>query len=156
MSYDDLKNDYIINYKCSLLNKKDETKNINLKIFLITQNSNSNTSKDFPYYCPYHEYNPAPFFCPECNDNLCKDCYLEHLIYEQNLEHFEKYYKNKKSCDIHKDNKFINYCKECNKNICIQCLKDNHFGLFDKWGDIENDFYLQFNMNINNKIKKYK
>ena len=96
------------------------------------------------------------FFCPECNDNLCKDCYLEHLIYEQNLEHFEKYYKNKKSCYIHKDNKFINYCKECNKNICIQCLKDNHFGLFDKWGDIENDFYLQFNMNINNKIKKYK
>ena len=77
--------------------KNDVTLKKNLKKYLITQNSNSNTSKDFPSYCPYHEYNPAPFFCPECNDNLCKDCYLEHLLYEQDNEHFEKYYKNKKN-----------------------------------------------------------
>ena len=85
MKYDDRINEYIINYTCSLLNKNNnnnETKKINLKQFLITQNSNSNTSKNFPSYCPYHEFNPAPFFCPECNDNLCKDCILS--IYYMN------------------------------------------------------------------------
>ena len=152
MVYDDLLNDYIIYYKCSL-KKNDVTIKINLKKYLITQNSNSNTSKDFPSYCPYHEYNPAPFFCPECNDNLCKDCYLEHLLYEQDNEHFEKYYKNKKNCKKHKNNKIINYCKECNENICIQCIKDIHFSHCNRWVDIENDFYEKFNLNINTKIK---
>ena len=156
MDYDDRINEYIINYACSLINKNNknnETKKMNLKQFLKSQNSNSNTSKNFPSYCPYHEFNPAPFFCPECNDNLCKDCYIEHLLYEQDHEHFEKFYKNKKNCKIHKNNKIINYCKECKKYICSQCLNEIHFGHFDRWADIENDFYEKFNKIINRKIK---
>ena len=152
MAYDDLINDYIINYKCSLINKDNENQKINLKEFLITQNSN--TSKDFPSYCPYHEYNPAPFYCPECNDNLCKDCYNEHLLYEQDKEHFSKFYSKKKYCKIHKNNKIINFCNECNQNICSQCIKDIHYSHCERWIDIENDFYEKFNMNINNKVKK--
>ena len=54
MAYDTLLNDYIINYKCSL--KNEEAQNIYLKKYLITQNSSSNTSKDSPSYCIYHEY----------------------------------------------------------------------------------------------------
>ena len=151
MTYDNLINDYIITYKCS---KKNENRKIELKKFLITQNSNSNTSKDFPSYCPYHEFNPAPFYCPECNDNLCKDCYNEHLLYEQDNEHFDKYYVKKKLCKTHKNNKIINFCKECNQNICSQCIKDIHYSHCDRWADIDNDFYEKFNMNINNKMKK--
>ncbi len=145
MAYDNLINDYIITYKCS---KKNENQKIELKKFLITQNSNSNTSKDFPSYCPYHEFNPAPFYCPECNDNLCKDCYNEHLLYEQDNEHFDKYYVKKKLCKTHKNNKIINFCKECNQNICSQCIKDIHYSHCDRWADIDNDFYEKFNMNI--------
>ena len=153
ITYNEQVNEYIINYKCSLVKSNKEPNKINLNRFLLTQNSHSNTSKDYPYYCPYHEYNPAPFFCPECNDNLCKDCYLEHLLYEQDNEHFEKYYKNKKKCNIHKNNKITNYCKECEENVCSQCIKDIHFSHCDRWADIENDFYGKFNMNINIKIK---
>ena len=95
--------------------------------------------------------NPAPFFCPECNDNLCKDCYKEHLLYEQDNDHFKKLYEKKKNCKIHKDQKLMNYCQECDKIICSQCIKDIHFSHHDNWVDIENDFYKKFN--INNKIK---
>ena len=153
MSYDNLLNDYIIIYKCSSKLSNKEPKTINLKKYLIKQNSHSNTSKDSPYYCPYHEYNPAPFFCPECNDNLCKDCYLEHLLYEQDKDHFEKNYKNKKNCNVHKKNKIINYCKECKEYICSECIREKHFSHCDRWSDIENDFYEKFNIDINNKIR---
>ena len=153
ISYDDSVNDYIINYNCSLKSNNKTPEKINLKKFIISQNSSSNTSKDFPSYCPYHEFNPAPFFCPECNDNLCKDCYKEHLLYEQDNDHFKKLYEKKKNCKIHKDQKLMNYCQVCDKIICSQCIKDIHFSHHDNWVDLENDFYQKFNININNKIK---
>ena len=151
MKYDDLVNDYIINYQCS--HKKEDQK-INLKKYLIKQNSNHDTSKEFPLYCPYHEYSSAPFFCPECNDNLCKKCYNEHLLYEQDKEHFNKYYNNKKNCKIHKNKKIINYCKECQERVCSQCIKDIHFSHCEKWADIDDEFYEKFNMKINDRNHK--
>ena len=74
MEYDDRINDYLINFECSQKRSKDLNK-IYLKKYLITQNSNNNISRESPYYCPYHEYSPAPFYCPECNEYLFKSCY---------------------------------------------------------------------------------
>lgn len=155
IEYDERINDYIISYKCSKAKSKD-IKETKLKEYLLTQNSNNDISRDSPYYCPYHEFNPSPFYCPECNENLCKDCYNDHILYEQEKSHFEKFEKKIKKCDIHKNNCLINYCEKCNKDICYQCLKDIHFSHKDNWEIIDENAYIKYNLEINNSIKKIK
>ena len=150
IEYNERVNDYIIEFKCSKKNSK-EIHKINLKNYLITQNSKFDLSKESPYYCPYHEYNPAPFYCPECNENLCKECYNEHILYEQDESHFKKKIKR---CNIHKNNLIINYCDECNLNICYQCIKDIHFSHKDNWEIIDDNAYIKYNLEINNSFKK--
>ena len=155
IDYDEKINDYIITYQC-LKRKSKESHKINLKKYLITQNSNFNLSKESPYYCPYHEYNQAPFYCPECNENLCKDCYNEHILFEQDESHFKKYEKKIKKCNLHQNKRIMNFCKKCDKDICYQCIKDIHFSHEDNWETIEDDAYIKYNLEINNSFKKVK
>ena len=153
MEYDERINDYLITFKCSKKHLK-ETSSIYLKKYLITQNSNFNLLIESPYYCPYHEYNPAPFYCPECKENLCKDCYKEHILFEQKESHFKKSENKIKKCKIHKNNLIINYCKKCEKEICYQCIKDIHFIHEDKWETIDDNAYIKYNLELNNSFQK--
>ena len=153
LEYDERINDYIIKFKCSKSNIN-ENKEISLKQYLITQNFNFDISKESPSYCPYHEFNPAPFYCPECNENLCKNCYNEHLLHEQDKEHFKNQENKIKKCNIHKNNFIINYCQECDKDICYQCIKDIHFSHEDNWEMIDDNAYIKYNLEINNSLKK--
>ena len=148
--YDNLNKDYKISYKCHTYN--DSIMNINLKKLLMLHNKKY-TASEYLSYCPYHEFNTAPYYCAECKENLCKDCYKEHLLYEQNNEHFNNHYNSKKNCKIHNDNKYISYCNECKKNVCIKCIKEQHFNHNDNWKMIDDDFYIKYNMNINKKLK---
>ena len=153
IEHDESINDYIISFKCLKKSSKVIQK-INLKKYLITQNSKFNLSKEMPYYCPYHEYSPAPFYCPECNENLCKDCYNEHILFEQDESHFKKYEQKIKKCKLHKNNLIINYCKKCEKDICYRCIKDIHFDHNDHWESINDNAYIEYNLEINKSIKK--
>ena len=153
MEYDERINDYIIEFKCSQ-NISKNCEKMNLKDYLIKQNSKFDTSRESPIYCPYHEYSPAPFYCPECNENLCKNCYNEHILYEQDKSHFETFEKKIKKCYLHKNNNIINYCDECDKDICYQCIKDIHYSHKDKWENIDDNAYMKYNLEINNSFKK--
>ena len=153
MNFDEGINDYLIKYKCSKY-KENEVKKISLKQYLVTQNSNHDYSKESSGYCPYHEFNPAHFYCPECNENLCKVCYNEHILYEQDESHYKKNKSKIEYCKWHKDNSLINYCSKCDKDICYQCIKDKHFSHKENWEIIDDNAYIKYNNEINNSFKK--
>ena len=153
IDFDEGINDYIIKYNCSK-DKENDIKEISLKKYLIAQNSYHDTTKESSSYCPYHEYNPAPFYCPECEENLCKICYNEHIIYEQDETHFKKNKAKIEYCKWHKNNPLINYCAKCDKDICYQCIKEKHFSHEDKWEIIDDNSYIKYNSEINNSLKK--
>ena len=158
MEYDDRINDYLINFECSKKRSKDLNK-IYLKKYLITQNSNNNISRESPYYCPYHEYSPAPFYCPECNEDLCKSCYEEHILYEQNEQHFYINLNRKNNIYIsgnidinNKLKKIKNFIKN-NLNNLNEIINKAH----KLKSDIENVYqeFLNNNLSIINLYKLY-
>ena len=120
MNYNSINLDFIINYICSNSTNKN-IKKLSLKKLLLSLNKKS---PNYPQYCPYHLYEPAPFICAECDNFLCKECYIEHILFYEEEEinsNFETIYNRK--CLKH-NLSFINYCDKCKNFVCKLCIEN--------------------------------
>ena len=141
MNYNSNNLDFIINYICSNSTNKN-LKKISLKKLLLQ-------------YCPYHLYEPAPFICAECDNFLCKECYLEHILFYEEGEINSKFENiNNRKCLKHNLN-FINYCDKCKNFVCKLCIENYHLNHINKWVYL-NKSYNDLNKDINLKIKTIK
>ena len=151
MNYNSINLDFNINYICSNSTNKN-IKKLSLKKLLLSLNKES---PNYPQYCPYHLYEPAPFICAECDNFLCKECYIEHiLLYEEGEINakFENIYNRK--CLKH-NLSFINYCDKCQNFVCKLCIENYHFSHMNKWVYLNNS-YNDLNKKINFKLKTIK
>ena len=151
MNYNSINLDFNINYICSNSTNKN-IKKLSLKKLLLSLNKES---PNYPQYCPYHLYEPAPFICAECDNFLCKECYIEHiLLYEEGEINakFENIYNRK--CLKH-NLSFINYCDKCQNFVCKLCIENYHFSHMNKWVYLNNS-YIDLNKKINFKLKTIK
>ena len=151
MNYNSNNLDFIINYICSNSTNKN-LKKISLKKLLLSLNKES---QNYPQYCPYHLYEPAPFICAECDNFLCKECYLEHILFYEEGEINSKFENiNNRKCLKHNLN-FINYCDKCKNFVCKLCIENYHLNHINKWVYL-NKSYNDLNKDINLKIKTIK
>ncbi len=151
MNYNSINLDFNINYICSNSTNKN-IKKLSLTKLLLSLNKES---PNYPQYCPYHLYEPAPFICSECDNFLCKECYIEHiLLYEEGEINakFENIYNRK--CLKH-NLSFINYCDKCQNFVCKLCIENYHFSHMNKWVYLNNS-YNDLNKKINFKLKTIK
>ena len=151
MNYNSINLDFIINYICSNSTNKN-IKKLSLKKLLLSLNKES---PNYPQYCPYHLYEPAPFICAECDNFLCKECYIEHILFYEEEEinsNFESIYNRK--CLKH-NLSFINYCDKCKNFVCKFCIENYHFNHMNKWVYLNNS-YIDLNKKINLKLKTIK
>lgn len=73
-----------------------------------------------------HSNKKAYYFCIECRQWLCFDCYHNHLSSNNNLHRFVKYQSFiKNHCNIHLNNSLNLFCFECNIHFCSSCIEQH-------------------------------
>lgn len=101
-----------------------------------------------------HSNRKAHYFCIDCNQWLCLDCYHNHLSSNKNLHRFVKYQSFLNNhCNIHLNNILNLFCLECNIHLCSSCIEahKNHT-IYELSNLLPTEKFIE----INDKYKRVK